>query len=65
MGRRLSSRRPAGRRSLHDLVAPDDGGGKSRVNAALFREVLDAIRPDATPGHVALVTGLKHRLGPF
>lgn len=36
-----------------------------RVNAAMVRTVLDAVRPDATVRHVALVTGLKHYLGPF
>ncbi len=36
-----------------------------RVNAAMVRTVLDAIRPAGTLGHVALVTGLKHYLGPF
>jgi len=36
-----------------------------RVNAAMVRAVLDAVRPAQTVGHVALVTGLKHYLGPF
>lgn len=36
-----------------------------RVNAAMVRTVLDAIRPEASVRHVALVTGLKHYLGPF
>lgn len=36
-----------------------------RVNAAMVRTVLDAVRPAGTVGHVALVTGLKHYLGPF
>lgn len=36
-----------------------------RVNAAMVRTVLDAVRPAATVRHVALVTGLKHYLGPF
>ena len=36
-----------------------------RVNAAMVRNVLDAVRPAATVQHVALVTGLKHYLGPF
>ena len=36
-----------------------------RVNGAMVRNLLDALpRPDA-PRHVALVTGLKHYLGPF
>lgn len=36
-----------------------------RVNAAMVRTVLDAVRPEASVSHVALVTGLKHYLGPF
>jgi len=36
-----------------------------RVNAAMVRNVLDAIRPAKSVAHVALVTGLKHYLGPF
>jgi len=36
-----------------------------RVNAAMVRAVLDAVRPAASVTHVALVTGLKHYLGPF
>jgi nucleoside-diphosphate-sugar epimerase len=36
-----------------------------RVNAALVRNLLDALAPKKTVRHVALVTGLKHYLGPF
>ncbi|TDV58374.1 nucleoside-diphosphate-sugar epimerase [Pseudomonas graminis] len=36
-----------------------------RVNAAMVRNVLDALRPAKSVKHVALVTGLKHYLGPF
>ena len=36
-----------------------------RVNSAMVRNVLDALRPVGTVRHVALVTGLKHYLGPF
>ena len=36
-----------------------------RVNAAMVRNLLDALPPAAGPCHVALVTGLKHYLGPF
>jgi nucleoside-diphosphate-sugar epimerase len=36
-----------------------------RVNAAMVRNLLDAARPAGTVRHVALVTGLKHYLGPF
>ncbi len=36
-----------------------------RVNAGMVRDVLDAVRPAGTVRHVALLTGLKHYLGPF
>ena len=36
-----------------------------RVNAAMVRNLLDALRPGKSTRHVALVTGLKHYLGPF
>ncbi|MBU1385079.1 MAG: SDR family oxidoreductase [Alphaproteobacteria bacterium] len=36
-----------------------------RVNAAMVRSVLDGVRPAGSVTHVALVTGLKHYLGPF
>ena len=36
-----------------------------RVNAAMVANLLDALRPAASVRHVALVTGLKHYLGPF
>ncbi len=36
-----------------------------RVNAGMVRNLLDAVRPAGTVQHVALVTGLKHYLGPF
>jgi len=36
-----------------------------RVNAAMVRNLLGALRPHRTLQHVALVTGLKHYLGPF
>jgi nucleoside-diphosphate-sugar epimerase len=36
-----------------------------RVNAAMVRNLLDAVRPTGGVKHVALVTGLKHYLGPF
>lgn len=36
-----------------------------RVNAAMVRHLLDAVRAAGTVQHVALVTGLKHYLGPF
>jgi nucleoside-diphosphate-sugar epimerase len=36
-----------------------------RVNGAMVRNVLDALSPANSVRHVALVTGLKHYLGPF
>jgi nucleoside-diphosphate-sugar epimerase len=36
-----------------------------RVNAAMVRNLFDALRPAGTLRHTALVTGLKHYLGPF
>lgn len=37
-----------------------------RVNSAMVRNLLDGLRASrGTPRHVALVTGLKHYLGPF
>ncbi|MFN3435003.1 MAG: SDR family oxidoreductase [Sphingomonas sp.] len=36
-----------------------------RVNGAMVRHLLDALPPADGPRHVALVTGLKHYLGPF
>ncbi len=36
-----------------------------RVNSAMVRNVLEALSPSGSVRHVALVTGLKHYLGPF
>jgi len=36
-----------------------------RVNAAMVRNLLDVLSPRKSVRHVALVTGLKHYLGPF
>jgi len=36
-----------------------------RVNSALVRNLLDVLSPKQSVRHVALVTGLKHYLGPF
>jgi nucleoside-diphosphate-sugar epimerase len=36
-----------------------------RVNRAMIVNLLDALRPQKSVRHVALVTGLKHYLGPF
>ena len=43
----------------------DTEAGNIRVNAALVRNLLDALAPKKSLRHVALVTGLKHYLGPF
>jgi nucleoside-diphosphate-sugar epimerase len=36
-----------------------------RINSAMVRHLLDALPKPSGPRHVALVTGLKHYLGPF
>ncbi len=36
-----------------------------RINSAMVRNLLDAVSPSGSVQHVALVTGLKHYLGPF
>ncbi|GAA5087773.1 SDR family oxidoreductase [Chryseobacterium ginsengisoli] len=36
-----------------------------RINSALVRNLLDVLSPKKSVKHVALVTGLKHYLGPF
>ena len=36
-----------------------------RVNGGMVRDLLAAVRPAGTVRHVALLTGLKHYLGPF
>ncbi|MFT2011092.1 SDR family oxidoreductase [Pontibacter sp. 13R65] len=36
-----------------------------KVNATMVRNLLDALAPKKSVQHVALVTGLKHYLGPF
>ena len=36
-----------------------------RVNGAMVRNLLDGLSPEGGARHVALVTGLKHYLGPF
>jgi nucleoside-diphosphate-sugar epimerase len=36
-----------------------------RVNALMLRNLFDALRPFGSVRHTALVTGLKHYLGPF
>jgi nucleoside-diphosphate-sugar epimerase len=36
-----------------------------RINSAMVRNLLDTVAPTGTLQHAALVTGLKHYLGPF
>jgi nucleoside-diphosphate-sugar epimerase len=36
-----------------------------RINSAMVRNLLEAVSPAESLSHVALVTGLKHYLGPF
>ncbi|SIO29669.1 NAD dependent epimerase/dehydratase family protein [Singulisphaera sp. GP187] len=36
-----------------------------RVNGAILRNLLDVLRPKESIEHFALVTGLKHYIGPF
>src|SRR4051812_3458007 len=36
-----------------------------RVNSAMVRNLLDCLPERTGPRHIALVTGLKHYLGPF
>jgi nucleoside-diphosphate-sugar epimerase len=43
----------------------DNEAENIRVNSAMVRNLLDGLRPSASTRHVALVTGLKHYLGPF
>ncbi len=43
----------------------DNEAENIRVNSAMVRNLLDALRPRGDVRHVALVTGLKHYLGPF
>ncbi|KMO20020.1 SDR family oxidoreductase [Methylobacterium platani] len=59
----------AGRRPSHVFITTwlrqDTEAENIRVNAAMVRNLLDAVRPAGSVRHVALVTGLKHYLGPF
>jgi nucleoside-diphosphate-sugar epimerase len=43
----------------------DNEAENIRVNSAMVRNLLDALPLGSSPRHVALVTGLKHYLGPF
>ena len=65
-GRRRRAGHGADARLLHDLVAPPTEAENCDVNGRMLRE---PARRDASAEksvrHVALVTGLKHYLGPF
>ena len=50
---------------LTSWLRQDTEAENIRVNAAMVRNLLDALRPAGSVAHVALVTGLKHYLGPF
>ena len=59
----------AGRGSSHVFITTwmrqETEAENIRVNAEMVRNLLDAVRPAGSVRHVALVTGLKHYLGPF
>ena len=50
---------------LASWLRQDTEAENIRVNGAMVRNVLGALRPAGSVRHVALVTGLKHYLGPF
>ncbi|AJP71082.1 SDR family oxidoreductase [Sphingomonas hengshuiensis] len=50
---------------LTTWLRQDSEAENIRVNAAMVRNLLDGLAKPDTPRHVALVTGLKHYLGPF
>ncbi|GJD35065.1 SDR family oxidoreductase [Methylobacterium aerolatum] len=60
----LESRRPS-HVFITTWLRQDTEAENIRVNGAMVRNLLDALRPAGSVRHVALVTGLKHYLGPF
>jgi nucleoside-diphosphate-sugar epimerase len=50
---------------LTSWMRQDTEAENIRVNGAMVRHVLAALSPKQSVQHVALVTGLKHYLGPF
>ncbi|NDV87722.1 NAD-dependent epimerase/dehydratase family protein [Aurantimonas aggregata] len=50
---------------LTTWLRQDSEAENIRVNAAMVKNLLDGLRPTDKARHVALVTGLKHYLGPF
>ena len=50
---------------LTSWMRQDTEAENIRVNGAMVRNLLDALSPKQSVQHVALVTGLKHYLGPF
>ena len=59
----------AGTKPTHVFLAAwvrKDTEAENRVvNAAIVRNLLEAVAPEGTVRHAALVTGMKHYLGPF
>lgn len=59
----------AGLRPTHVYIATwmrqDTEAENIKVNGAMIRNLLEALSPQKSIEHVALVTGLKHYLGPF
>lgn len=43
----------------------DSGAENIRVNGAMLRNLFDALSPGGSVRHAALMTGLKHYMGPF
>lgn len=64
LARALEGRRPSHLFLATWLRQPTEAEN-IRVNAAMVSNLLEALRPAASLRHVALVTGLKHYLGPF
>src|SRR4051812_40621548 len=50
---------------LATWIRNDTEAENVRVNSAIIRNVLETLSPNKSTRHVALVTGLKHYLGPF
>ena len=59
----------AGLRPTHVFLTvwsrQEDEAANIRVNGAMLRHLFDALSPAGSVRHVALMTGLKHYMGPF